>query len=161
MFNPYAHSFHEGLYRTSMAFWGTYNSWYLTRRHVTTFLSRTKPSSRKNRRPPSRKFSPFRVRYGAVSCLDLARLGTHHRRQRKMPNPVVDHMRHTMAPIFHRVVRQLRGSLESIVSDGPQEINIADWIDRFTLELLEEAGFGYSFGTLEGRNDEYCRALNE
>ncbi|KAH9024962.1 hypothetical protein EDB84DRAFT_1564220 [Lactarius hengduanensis] len=66
-----------------------------------------------------------------------------------------------MTPIFHRVARQLRGNLESIVSDGPQEINIADWIDRFALELLGEAGLGYLFGILEGRNDEYCRALDE
>lgn len=43
----------------------SYKSWYLTRRHTTTFLSRTKPPSR-NRRPPSRNFSPFQVRSGAV-----------------------------------------------------------------------------------------------
>ena len=48
-----------------------------------------------------------------------------------------------------------------MVSDGPQEINIADWIGRFTLDAIGQAGLGYSFGTLEGRNDEYCKALKE
>jgi hypothetical protein len=47
------------------------------------------------------------------------------------------------------------------VSDGPQEINIADWIAQLALETMGQAGLGYSFGTLEGRNDVYCRALKE
>ncbi|KAH9057443.1 cytochrome P450 monooxygenase [Lactarius vividus] len=64
-------------------------------------------------------------------------------------------------PALYALVALLRGNLESIVSNGPQEINIADWIGRFALELIGEAGLGHSFGTLEGRNDKYCRALNE
>ncbi|KAH8995064.1 hypothetical protein EDB86DRAFT_2767326, partial [Lactarius hatsudake] len=86
----------------------------------------------------------------------LARLGAHHGRQRKMLNPVfgVNHMRHTMTPIFHRSLAaptrrglSLRSFVKiSIVSDGPQ--GIADWIDRFALELLGEVGLGYPFGTL-------------
>ena len=47
------------------------------------------------------------------------------------------------------------------MSDNPQEINIADWIGRFALELIGQAGLGYTFGTFEDRNDEYCRALKE
>ncbi|KAH9166700.1 cytochrome P450 [Lactarius sanguifluus] len=147
MFNPYAHSFHEGLYRTSMVFWGTKPSLRKTGGHPHTFGPAIDSTSDKQ----------------AVSCVDFARLGRSPSEATKMLNPVfgVNHMRHPMSPIFHRVARQLRGNLESIVSDGPQEINIADWIDRFALELLGEAGLGYSFGTLEDRNDEYCRALNE
>ena len=45
------------------------------------------------------------------------------------------------------------------MENGAQEINIADWMGKFALELIGQAGLGYSFGTLEGRNDEYCRAL--
>ena len=48
-----------------------------------------------------------------------------------------------------------------MVSNGPQEINFADWIGRFALEVIGQAGLGYSFGALEGRNDEYCRAFKE
>jgi hypothetical protein len=32
---------------------------------------------------------------------------------------------------------------------------------KLGLELLGQAGLGYSFGTLEGRDDELCRALKE
>ncbi|KAF8264769.1 cytochrome P450 [Lactarius quietus] len=90
----------------------------------------------------------------------LSTTGVHHRRQRKLLNPVfsINHMRH-MTPIFHRVARQLREKLELIVENGAQEINIADWMGKFALELIGQAGLGYSFGTLDGRNDEYCKAL--
>jgi cytochrome P450 len=47
------------------------------------------------------------------------------------------------------------------VSNDPEEINIADWMGNLALELIGQAGLGYSFGTLEGRDDEFCRALKE
>ncbi|KAF8265237.1 cytochrome P450 [Lactarius quietus] len=88
--------------------------------------------------------------------------GAHHRRQRKLLNPVfnINHMRY-LIPIFYGVTRQLRDKLESIVENGPQEVNMAEWTGRLALELIGEAGLGYSFGILEGRNDEFCRVLKE
>jgi cytochrome P450 len=82
--------------------------------------------------------------------------------QRKLLNPAfnVNHMRH-MTPIFHRVTKQLRDNLWSFVSNGSEEINVADWMGKLALELIGQAGLGYSFGTLEGRDDEFCRALRE
>jgi len=47
------------------------------------------------------------------------------------------------------------------VANGAEEINIADWTGKLALELIGQGGFGYSFGTFEGRNGEYCRALEE
>jgi len=47
------------------------------------------------------------------------------------------------------------------VANGAQEVNIAEWMGKFSLEIIGQAGLGYSFGTLEGRNDEYCTALKE
>jgi hypothetical protein len=47
------------------------------------------------------------------------------------------------------------------VSSGPQEINVADWMGKFALELIGQAGFGYSFGTFEGKNDKFCNAIKE
>ena len=47
------------------------------------------------------------------------------------------------------------------MANGPQEINIADWMNKFSLEVIGQAGLGYSFGTFDGGNDEYCRALKE
>ena len=32
---------------------------------------------------------------------------------------------------------------------------------KLALELIGQAGLGYSFGTLEGRDDEFRRALKE
>ncbi|KAI9461548.1 cytochrome P450 [Lactarius psammicola] len=47
-------------------------------------------------------------------------------------------------------------NFRSTVSNGPEEIDIADWMGKLALELIGQAGLGYSFGTLEGRDDEFC-----
>ncbi|KAH8986065.1 cytochrome P450 [Lactarius hatsudake] len=92
----------------------------------------------------------------------FATSGAQHRMQRKLLNPAfnIKNMRH-MTPIFHRITNQLRENLLSIVSNGPQEINVADWMGKLALELIGQAGLGYSFGIFEGRDDEYCGALKE
>jgi hypothetical protein len=48
-----------------------------------------------------------------------------------------------------------------MVSSGPQEINIAIWMGKFTVESIGQAGLGYSFDTLEGRNNKFCNAIKE
>jgi hypothetical protein len=48
-----------------------------------------------------------------------------------------------------------------MTSNSPQEINIADWMGKVALELIGQAGFGYSFGALEGKNDRFSHALKE
>ena len=48
-----------------------------------------------------------------------------------------------------------------MLSSGPQEINIANWMGKLALELIGQAGLGYSFGTLGGRNDKFCSAIKE
>jgi hypothetical protein len=48
-----------------------------------------------------------------------------------------------------------------MVVNGPQEINIVEWMSKTALELIGQAGLGYSFGTLEGRNDMFCQAVKE
>ncbi|KAH9024224.1 cytochrome P450 [Lactarius pseudohatsudake] len=80
----------------------------------------------------------------------------------KILNPAFNtkNMRH-MTPIFHRITNQLRENLRSIVSNGPQEINVADWMGKLAIELIGQAGLGYSFGIFEGRDDEYSRAFKE
>jgi hypothetical protein len=47
------------------------------------------------------------------------------------------------------------------VANGAQEINIADWMNKFSLEVIGQAGLGHSFRTFDGGNDEYCKALKE
>jgi hypothetical protein len=56
---------------------------------------------------------------------------------------------------------QLRENFDSRVANGSQEINIAEWMGKVSIELIGQAGLGYSFGTLEGRNDRFYQALKE
>lgn len=55
----------------------------------------------------------------------VATKGEHHRRQRKMLNPVfsIAHMRE-MIPIFYNVTHNLQASIALKVEDGPQEIDL-------------------------------------
>ncbi|KAJ7127139.1 cytochrome P450 [Mycena epipterygia] len=75
----------------------------------------------------------------------LSTLGEQHRKQRKMLNPVfsVAHLRN-MVPLFFGVGKRLRDVLESKVQNGPQEL----WMSRTALELVAQAGLGYSLDTL-------------
>lgn len=95
-------------------------------------------------------------------CL-VGTLGEHHRRQRKMLNPVfsVNHMRH-MLPIFYNVILKLREVILAKVKAGESEIDVLEWSGRAALELIGQGGLGYSFDPLlvnsESRN-EYGDAL--
>ncbi|KAF5338679.1 hypothetical protein D9757_015005 [Collybiopsis confluens] len=80
----------------------------------------------------------------------LSTIGDHHRKQRKMLNPVfsIAHMR-SMMPIFYGVAGQLDTALSRRVKDGPREIDLLGWITRAALELIGRSGFGYSFDNME------------
>ncbi|KAF5379582.1 hypothetical protein D9757_009242 [Collybiopsis confluens] len=80
----------------------------------------------------------------------LSTIGDHHRKQRKMLNPVfsIAHMR-SMMPIFYGVADQLDTALSRRVKDGPREIDLLGWITRAALELIGRSGFGYSFDNME------------
>ena len=45
--------------------------------------------------------------------------------------------------------------------NGLQEIDIIEWMTKTVLELIGQAGLGYSFGMLEGRKDKLNQVLNE
>ena len=47
------------------------------------------------------------------------------------------------------------------MANGPQEIDIAEWIRKTALELIGQAGLGYSFGALEGRSDKFHQTFEE
>ncbi|OSD06387.1 cytochrome P450 [Trametes coccinea BRFM310] len=88
-------------------------------------------------------------------------LGEHHRKQRKMLNPVFSpkHMRN-MVPIFYDVANLLVQAIETRVRDGPQEVDMISWMSRASLELVGRAGLGYSFDPLvRDEADEYASAL--
>ncbi|KAE9392893.1 cytochrome P450 [Gymnopus androsaceus JB14] len=78
-------------------------------------------------------------------------LGHHHRKQRKMLNPVFSaaHMR-DMIPTFFEVSRKLDNTLKRRLQSGPriQEVDILSWMGRTALEIMGQAGLGYSFDPL-------------
>ncbi|KAF9820625.1 hypothetical protein IEO21_01328 [Rhodonia placenta] len=91
----------------------------------------------------------------------LATVGERHRRQRKLLNPVfsVAHMRH-MIPIFYEITHNLRDAISTRVKDGPKEVDILDWMARTALELVGQAGLGYSFDPLiRDKADSYGEAI--
>ena len=79
----------------------------------------------------------------------LATLGEQHRRQRRLLNPVfsIAHMRH-MLPIFYNITGKLQEAIARRVKDGQQEIDVLDWMGRTALELVGQAGLGWSFDPL-------------
>ena len=109
-----------------------------------------------------------------------SREGDQHRKQRKLLNPVfsISHMR-DMLPIFYRVIHQvrqlsvlqlsakqqltlakLRLAVAAEVKDEPREIDVLNWMGRAALELIGQAGLGYSFDPLvEDIHDDYGDAL--
>ncbi|KAI0687587.1 cytochrome P450 [Earliella scabrosa] len=92
-----------------------------------------------------------------------ASFGDKHRKQRKMLNPVfsIAHMRQ-MIPIFHAVVHRLQEAIEDRVRghDGPVEIDMHAWMGRTALELIGQAGLGYSFDPLVSDHpDEFANAI--
>ncbi|EMD37583.1 hypothetical protein CERSUDRAFT_154296, partial [Gelatoporia subvermispora B] len=82
-------------------------------------------------------------------CGLLSTSGNHHRKQRKMLNPVfsISHMR-DMLPIFYGVTHRLEAAIAVRVQDGPQELDILKWLGRTALELIGQGGLGYSFDPL-------------
>jgi len=50
------------------------------------------------------------------------------------------------------------------VSGGPEELDVSDWMARISLELIGQAGLGYSFGALddiEAKDDAFASAAKQ
>ncbi|KAI9065218.1 cytochrome P450 [Trametes sanguinea] len=92
----------------------------------------------------------------------LSTLGDHHRKQRRMLNPVfsINHMRH-MIPMFYDVGHKLRAAIEERVRTAPAEIDMLNWMGRTALELIGQAGLGHSFDPLKEdvTPDVYAEAI--
>ncbi|KAI8972821.1 cytochrome P450 [Trametes punicea] len=92
----------------------------------------------------------------------LSTTGDHHRKQRRMLNPVfsINHMRH-MLPIFYDVGHKLQAAIEARVRTAPAEIDMLNWMGRTALELIGQAGLGHSFDPLKEdvTPDVYAEAI--
>ncbi|KAI1793796.1 cytochrome P450 [Ganoderma leucocontextum] len=93
----------------------------------------------------------------------LSTRGMQHKRQRKLLNPVFSssHLR-DMSHIFYKVAHKVRGAISARVPVGGtaevQDVN--GWMARTTLEILGQAGLGYSFDNfVEGSNDQYGESV--
>ncbi|KAI0806656.1 cytochrome P450 [Fomes fomentarius] len=89
--------------------------------------------------------------------------GAQHRRQRKLLNPVFSakHLR-DMTHIFYGVAHRLKMAIKSrLPSDGSAEVlDMNAWNGRTTLEMLGQAGLGYSFDNfVDDSFDAYGESL--
>jgi len=161
MLQPYAYDFHEGLYRM----YGKVARIYGIFGDIQLVVSDPKACNNiviKSQAIFEETESFIETNQQVFGPGLISTLGDQHRKQRKMLNPVfnINHMR-CMIPIFYGVVRQLQEKFDSMVANGPQEIDIVEWMRKTALELIGQAGLGYSFGTLEGRNDKFNQTLKE
>ncbi|THU92957.1 cytochrome P450 [Dendrothele bispora CBS 962.96] len=76
----------------------------------------------------------------------IATRGPHHRKQRKILNPVfsIAHMR-TMTSTFYEVAHKVEHILAAKLHSGSQEIDMLSWMGRAALEIVGQSGLGYSF----------------
>ncbi|OBZ67845.1 Docosahexaenoic acid omega-hydroxylase CYP4F3 [Grifola frondosa] len=95
--------------------------------------------------------SPFFIKTNLLTLGPglLSTLGDHHRKQRKLLNPVfsIKHMRRMM-PVFYQISHKLCDAIESGVRTGAREVDMLGWMGRTALELIGQAGLGYSFDPL-------------
>jgi cytochrome P450 len=80
----------------------------------------------------------------------LDTIGNHHKKQRKLLNPVFS-AKHvsSLSPLFYNITRKLRNAVAKRVANGPQELDMLDWVSRAALEIIGVAGMGHSFEDFE------------
>ncbi|EKM75570.1 hypothetical protein AGABI1DRAFT_132109 [Agaricus bisporus var. burnettii JB137-S8] len=82
--------------------------------------------------------------------------GEQHRKQRKLMTAVFStkHVRE-MIPLFYEVTDRLCSTLKSKLHDGPQEVDIHNWLTRTALELIGQCGMDCSFDSLSGEGTHH------
>ncbi|PIL22485.1 cytochrome P450 [Ganoderma sinense ZZ0214-1] len=93
----------------------------------------------------------------------LSTQGMQHKKQRKLLNPVFSaaHLR-DMSHIFYNVAHKVRKAIVTRVPvGGPSEVlDVNGWMARTTLEMLGQAGLGYSFDNfVEDLTDPYGESV--
>jgi len=92
----------------------------------------------------------------------LSTIGDHHRKQRKMLNPIfsLKHMRELIS-VFNPIASQLRDVMsEQVRLAGGHDVNVMKWLSRAALEFIGQGGLGYSFHALDDtKKDSYSEVL--
>ena len=91
----------------------------------------------------------------------ISTLGEHHRKQRKMLNPVFStkHMR-DLAPIFYPIAHQLCDVLEQQIKEDDEDVDMSTWMSRAALEYIGQGGMGYQFNALDmAKTNKYHDAV--
>ncbi|KDN46727.1 hypothetical protein RSAG8_04107, partial [Rhizoctonia solani AG-8 WAC10335] len=87
-----------------------------------------------------------------------------HRVQRKLLNPVFNmkYLREWM-PIFMGIAKETTNTIkrELALSAGSKEVDIFPWATAAALDLVGEAGLGYSFNSFSGERNEYSTAIKQ
>ncbi|KAJ8464055.1 hypothetical protein ONZ51_g9852 [Trametes cubensis] len=88
--------------------------------------------------------------------------GHQHTKQRKHLSPVfsVRYLK-DMVTMFNQVAQELSETLERKVSKEGTELEISEYLSRFSLEAVGRTALGYSFGPLDVHGTDYSRALKE
>ncbi|EPS94365.1 hypothetical protein FOMPIDRAFT_62504 [Fomitopsis schrenkii] len=93
----------------------------------------------------------------------MSQRGDQHRRQRKTLNPVFSPRNlKDMLPVFYSVIYKARTATTDTLQSGPTEIDMLQWTSRGALEVMGQAGLGYSFDSFEDDStNEFARALKD
>ncbi|KAH9485688.1 Cytochrome P450 monooxygenase 91 [Psilocybe cubensis] len=75
-------------------------------------------------------------------------LGDEHRRHRRMLNPVFSSAHMRQMDVFLNKVQ-----------NGPQEVDVVNWMTRLALELIGQSGLGYSFDELTETSPQHKYGL--
>ncbi|RDB27404.1 hypothetical protein Hypma_004362 [Hypsizygus marmoreus] len=98
----------------------------------------------------------------------VATIGEHHKKQRKIVNPVfsVAQLRQ-LTPIIYDVADKLAGVLEREAvqrqtTSGDSILDMSEWMSRVALEMVGQTILGYSFDPLDSpHNNPYTSAIKE
>ncbi|KAG8703279.1 cytochrome P450-dit2, partial [Ceratobasidium sp. 395] len=64
-------------------------------------------------------------------------------------------------PIFMSIAEQTCDAIEKDINNSEGDIDVFPWMTAAALELVGEAGLGYSFDSFRGKRNEYSVAIKD
>ncbi|KAG8795730.1 cytochrome P450-dit2 [Ceratobasidium sp. 428] len=72
-----------------------------------------------------------------------------------------EHRIHRKMPIFMSIAEQTCDAIETDINSSQGDIDVFPWMTAAALELVGEAGLGYSFDSFKGKRNEYSVAIKD